>query len=510
MKWGSDIDKDKQQIESRISEVKNDLPPGVQITVEKMNPSILPVIGYSLQSKTKSPIELKLIANYTIKPYLSRIDGVASVDVIGGKDKEYRVELNEAKMKQLNLSAQQIADQLIKTGFIESTGITIDYDRLYMTTLDASIKNIEQLKNTVVFSNNSQILQLKDLANIKVANKNEYVKIKADGNDVPLIAILKQPDANLIDVTNRIENSVSELASLLPNDVHLKPYYNQSEFVNSSIKSIIDVLWIGLLLAIIVTIIFLRSMRASLVILITIPMTLALTIVALYALGFDYNIMTIGGIAAAIGLIIDDAIIVVEQIHRTHEEFPERSSKQLVGKAIHFLFPAMVSSALSTIVILLPFELMSGVAGSYFKVLTETMIITLVASFLVTWIGLPVIYLLFSRDKEDNKKVKPIVVPEYKWIKNTITKPIVGLLLILGMVASIVFIISKMPTGFLPEMDEGSIVLDFNSPPGTSLEETDRMLNEVDKILATIPEVKTYSRRIGTQMGFFITEPKQR
>jgi multidrug efflux pump subunit AcrB len=217
--------------------------------------------------------------------------------------------------------------------------------------------------------------------------------------------------------------------------------------------------------------------------------------------------MTIGAIAAAIGLIIDDAIIVVEQIHRTHEEFPDRKPTELVGRALSFLFPAMVSSSLATIVILIPFELMTGIAGAYFKILTMTMIITLVCSFFVTWIGLPVVYLLLSSGKSMKRIPEIHKVRTHRWIQFFISRPYISWLLIILFVAGILYIMPKLETGFLPEMDEGSIVLDYTTPPGTSLEETNRILNEVDKIVESIPEVKTYSRRTGTEMGFFITEP---
>ncbi|MBS1654771.1 MAG: efflux RND transporter permease subunit, partial [Bacteroidetes bacterium] len=254
---------------------------------------------------------------------------------------------------------------------------------------------------------------------------------------------------------------------------------------------------------------FLRSLKASSVILITIPVILSLTLVVLYATGQTLNIMTLGAIAAAIGLIIDDAIVVVEQIHRTHEEHPEESSLTLVHKAIHYLFPAMVGSSLSTIVIFLPFILMSGVAGAYFKVMTNSMIITLVCSFFVTWIILPVVYILLSKNKPAEKvKLSKAHAPRSQnWVKFFIHRPYLSLLIVFALVASIIYIFPKLETGFLPEMDEGSIVLDYVSPPGTSLEETDRMLREVEKIIVQVPEVQAYSRRTGTQMGFFITEP---
>ncbi|MES1220286.1 MAG: efflux RND transporter permease subunit, partial [Bacteroidota bacterium] len=282
------------------------------------------------------------------------------------------------------------------------------------------------------------------------------------------------------------------------------------DFVNDSVRSVTDSVWIGLILAIIVAIIFLRSLKASATILITIPITLFLTLIVLYVIGYNFNIMTIGAIAAAIGLIIDDAIVVVEQIHRTHEENPDEPTPALVQKAIQYLFPAMVGSSLSTIVIFIPFLLMTGVAGSYFSVMTNTMIVTLVCSFFITWIGLPVIYLLFSRlkkGKKKNQQEKKQTVKKQKWVSFFILRPYISFIIAAVLIAIIIFILPKLQTGFLPEMDEGSIVLDYTSPSGTSLEETDRMLREAEKIIKAVPEVEAYSRRTGTEMGFFITEP---
>ncbi len=509
IEWNSDIDLAKQQIVAQIEQIKNDLPPEVQVTVEKMNPSILPVMGFSLQSDTKTQVELKMIADYTVKPFLSSIDGVAQIAVIGGKQKEYRIVLDQQKMSLLKISPKDIADAVKQTGFIQSNGYTIDYKRLYLTVTDATLKDKNQLENLVIYNDTNHRIILKDIATLEIAAQNEYVKIKVNGKDVPLIAVLKQPNSNLIDVASLVREKVKELDKILPKGVTLKPYYDQAEFVSDSIRSIIDVLWIGLLLAIVVVIIFLRSFKASSVVLITIPATLGLTFLALRVLGFDFNIMTIGAIAASIGLIIDDAIIVVEQIHRTHEEFPEQGSKELVGKAIKFLFPAMVSSSLSTIVIFIPFIMMSGVAGAYFKILTETMIITLVCSFIVVWLGLPVIYILLSKNRPASHHIKIRSVKQRNWIMFFLHRPYISFGFVVILIVCSVIIIPKLQTGFLPEMDEGSIVLDYNSPAGTSLEETDRMLNAVDKILDKTPEVETYSRRTGTQMGFFITEPNR-
>ncbi|MBO9636137.1 MAG: efflux RND transporter permease subunit, partial [Chitinophagaceae bacterium] len=371
------------------------------------------------------------------------------------------------------------------------------------------VHTLDELKNIIVVNDGKRIIRVQDFALAEVKEAVEYTKINANGKEGILIAVIKQPNANLVDLSTLMEAKVAELRKGLPGGVTIQPYYIQADFVNNSVKSVTDSLWIGLGLAIIVAIIFLRSVKASATILITIPATLCLTLLVLYAIGYTFNIMTLGAIAAAIGLIIDDAIVVVEQIHRTHEEHPDESTLTLLQKAINYLFPAMLGSSISTIVIFLPFILMSGVAGAYFKVMTNTMIITLICSFFVTWLLLPVIYLLLTDHKKGKatNSVKVHLVKPQRWVSFFIHRPAISIIMLLAFGALIFFVLPKLETGFLPEMDEGSIVLDYTSPPGTSLEETDRMLRESEKLIQSVPEVQAYSRRTGTQMGFFITEP---
>lgn len=509
MDWKADIDLSQQRIESRINEIKNDLPAETQITVEKMNPSILPVMGYTLESHEQSPIELKMLANYTVKPFLSQVDGVSEVRIIGGKTKEYWVVLDAQKMSTLSITPDMLNTAIGQTGFIKSNGYLSDYHFLYLTVTDATVHSKEDIGNIVVRNTGKRVILLQDIAAVDIKEAVEYTRINANGRDAVLVAVIKQPGANLIDMSKAMEAKIADLQKTLPRGVTIKPYYIQADFVSTSVKSVTDSLWIGLGLAIIVAIIFLRSLKASTTILITIPVTICLTLIVLYAIGYTFNIMTLGAIAAAIGLIIDDAIVVVEQIHRTHEEHPEESSTTLVQKAIHYLFPAMLGSSISTIVIFVPFVLMSGVAGAYFKVLTNTMIITLVCSFFVTWIGLPVVYLLLTKERKKARVVKPHNVKNQRWVAFFIRRPWLSVIIMGALAWSIWTILPQLETGFLPDMDEGSIVLDYNSPPGTTLQETDRMLREVEKLIVATPEVEAYSRRTGTEMGFFITEPNR-
>lgn len=512
LNWGADINLNQQMLESRINQVKNDLPATVKVEVEQMNPSILPVMGFTLESPSKTPIELNLIAQYIVKPYLSQVEGVSSVRIIGGKTKEYWLVLNPQKMSSFGITPDAIAATLNQTNFINSNGYLKDYRRLYLTITDAGIYNKEDIENVVIKNDGKRIIKLKDIANVEVSEKVEYTKINANGKQALLVAIVKQPTANLIEMAGKFDDKLKELGRILPKDVKLIAYYNQADFVNMTVKSVNDSIWIGLLLAIFVAILFLRSLKASLTILITIPITLLLTVIVLFSVGYNLNIMTLGAIAAAIGLIIDDAVVVVEQIHRTHEEFPDVTSHKLVHRAVHYLMPSMIGSSISTIVIFIPFMLMGNVAGEYFRVLTNTMIITLVCSFFVTWIGLPVIYLLLATFGLKFKKRTPQqvkVVKPKRWVNFFIHKPIFSFGLVATLVLAIILIIPRLETGFLPEMDEGAIVLDYLSPPGTSLEETDRMLREVEKLIVKVPEVENYSRRTGTEMGFFITEPNK-
>ena len=512
MDWKANIDISQQRSESKINEIKNTLPPDIQITVERMNPSILPITGFSLESKTRSPIEMKMLAMYTIKPFLSQVEGVSEIRVIGGKTKEFWLTLNIQKMNTLGITPDLINTALNQTNFIKSNGYLSDYRLLYLTVTDASVTTVNQLENIVISNNGKRIVLLKDIAEVKIQEAKEYIKINANGHEGILLAVIKQPNANLIALSDKMDAKLKDLKKIIPKDVTIQPFYVQADFVKDSIKSVTDSLFMGLGLAILVAIIFLRSLKASTVILLTIPIILCLSIICLFAIGQTLNIMTLGALAAAIGLIIDDAIVVVEQIHRTHEEHPEEPTNTLVQKAVKYLLPAMVGSSLSTIVIFLPFVLMSGVAGAYFKVMTDTMIITLVCSFFVTWIILPVLYLLFTRNAAINslgKTQKAHAVKSQRWVGFFIKRPILSVLIILALGYSVYYIYPKLETGFLPEMDEGSIVLDYNSPPGTSLEETDRILHQVEKILVSVPEVEAYSRRTGTQMGFFITEPNR-
>jgi len=503
-KWNEvDIYTAKLQLESRINEIKSLLPQGITISVEAMNQSLFPVYGYTLESEKHSLIALKDNANLLVRPVFSQVEGISNVVVRGGKSKEFVVIPNVVKMSSLGITPAMLITVFNNNNFVQSNGYLSDYRRLYLSLTDARVKDTEDLKKVVVKNDGIRTVTLGDIAIIDIQEQQEFIVINANGHQAVLIDLVKQRGVNLIDFADEIEVKANEIRKLLPKGVELKPYYNQSAFVGDSIHSVLKTIYEGLFLAIIVMIVFLRSFRASLVVMLTIPVTITFTFLILYLTGITINIMSLGAIAASIGLIIDDAIVIIEQIYRGHEEHPEKDKFSIVKQAIHDLLPAMIGSSLSTIVIHFPFRLMSGLAGSFFKELSDTMQITMICSFLVTWLLLPVLHLMIgyrAPKKRHHKKVE--TSHKLNWLTWFFNKPAFAgiFLVVIGFWAFTVF--SKLETGFLPALDEGTIVLDYYTPPGTSLKETDRILKEVEKIIIANHEVESYSRRTGIQMGF--------
>jgi heavy metal efflux system protein len=503
--WNVDINLAKTQLNERINEIKNILPPTVNIVVEAMSQNIYPVIGYTIESDKFSQIDLKNLALFTLRPQFSQVPGISNVIVRGGKTKEFVISPLSQKMISAGLTPMDLITAMGNTNFIESSGLLSNYRRLYLSLTDTRFNNIDELKNLTVKNDGHRIIRLSDIAVVDLEERQEFIRINANGHDAVIIDLVKQRGINLVDFTDNVTLKASEMQKKLPPGIVLKPYYNQSVFVTNSIESVLKSIYEGLFLAIIVVILFLRSFRASLHIIFIIPVTLALSVIVLHSIHLTLNIMTLGAVAASIGLIIDDAIVIIEQLHRTHEENPDKDKYTVVRETMKMFLPAMVGSSLSTIVIFLPFVMMSGVAGSFFKELTLTMEITLVCSYFATWIGLPALHLLFGYKPHkklfgskagDHKQEKEKLV----WLVWFFNKPWYAGGFIVLLVLSSILLINRLETGFLPELDEGSIVLDYIAPAGTTLEASDAILREVDKVVLEHPDVETYMRRTGTNM----------
>jgi multidrug efflux pump subunit AcrB len=497
--WGLDIYSLKPQLESRINEIKNFLPSDVNISVEVMNQSLFPVYGYTLENPDKSDVELKDVANVIVRPAFLQVNGISNVVIRGGKNKEYVIVPYPQKMTALGIVPKDIVKAFDNSNFVSSAGLLPEHYRMYLSLIDTRIKNINELQNTIIKNINGRIIKLKDIAQIKLEEQQEFVKINANGHNAVIIDLIKQPGINLTDFADNVEKKAIEIRKLLPKAYTLKPYYNQSAFVKESIDGTLKTLYEGLALAFLIIVIFLRSWRSSLVVLLTIPVTVGFSFLVLYLVGISINIMSLGAIAASVGLIIDDAIVIIEQIYKNHEDYPDKNRYQVVQMSIKFLLPAMIASSLTTIVIHFPFRLMTGLAGSFFRILSDTMQLTMIVSFLVTWLLLPVFHIIVGyKFKPKAKKHNPKI----NWLAWFYDKPVFSIAFVLLLLATGYFISTKLKTGFLPELDEGSIVLDYYSPPGTNINETDRLCKQMEKIILANPNVKSYVRRTGIRMSF--------
>ena len=501
--WGLDIYSLKPQLESRINEIKNFLPADVNISAEVMNQSLFPVYGYTLENPDKTDVDLKDVANVIVRPAFSQVEGISNVIIRGGRSKEYVVKPIPEKMTALGIVPQDIIDAFNNNNFVSSAGLLPDHYRMYLSLLDTRVEDIEQLKNTIIKNIDGRIVKIKDIADIELEEQQEFVKINANGNNAVIIDLVKQPGVNLTDFAANVEKKADEIRKLLPKGYTLKPYYNQSAFVKSSIDGTMKTIYEGMLLAFLVIILFLRSGRSSLVVLLTIPVTVAFSFLVLYLVGITINIMSLGAIAASVGLIIDDAIVIIEQIYKNHEEHPDKNRYQVVQMSIRFLLPAMIASSLSTIVIHFPFRLMSGLAGTFFRVLSDSMQLTMAVSFLVTWLLLPVFHIIVGyKPKLKPKKNQKPAIEKISFLSWFYDKPVYSFVFVAIMIFIGYFASTKLQTGFLPELDEGSIVLDYYTPPGTDIAETDRLCKQMEKVIMANPNVQSYARRTGIRMSF--------
>lgn len=503
-RWGMDVYALKNQLESRVGEIKGYLPDGTVISTEAMNQSLFPVYGFTLESKTHSRIDLRDVGNLVVRPLFSQVEGISNVVVRGGKAKEYVVKPDAQKMTALGITPAEIKAAFDKTNYVVSNGNVAAYDRLYLTLTDTRISDTCGLQSVIVRNDGVRAVRVGDIATVEVQEQQEFLKINADGEDAVLVDLVKQPGVDLVDFASNVEAKAEEVRAQLPKGYELKPYYNQGAFVGDSVQSVLKTIYEGLFLAVCVMVLFLRTWRASLAVTLTIPVTVAFSILLCHLAGITINVMSLGALAASVGLVIDDAIVVIEQIYREREEDHSVDASAAVTLAMRHIFPAMVASSLSTIVIHFPFRLMSGLAGSFFRELSDTMLLTLVASFLVTWLLLPVLYLLLERKSKNRKQQKAVATPTTldKLLRKLYRRPCVALMFVALLCGAGYYASTKMKSGFLPELDEGTIVLDYHSPSGTDIEETDRLCRQMESIIMAHPDVETYSRRTALGMSF--------
>ena len=511
--WGVDMAAATLQVNAAVSQILPSLPPGTQLQTRRMDPTVFPIIAYSLTSNTVSLTRLRDIAQYQIRPLLSSVDGVARVEVMGGQQTEYQVLVDPARLQAYGLAMDDVSHALSAANVITAVGRLEDHYKLYLAIADTRFHNAREIGQTVLRAGKNGLVRLEDVADIHRGVAPQWIKVNADGHDAVLFQIYQQPGGNSVRIARDVKQRLASFRSGLPKGVHIANWYDQSQLVIASAASVRDAILIGVLLAALVLWLFLRNLKVTFIAVLVVPAVLATTVVLLNVLGMSFNIMTLGGMAAAVGLIIDDAIVMVEHIMRRLLEGDRPQHERVMAAALEFFRPLAGSSG-ATLVIFLPLAFLDGVTGAFFKALSLTMASGLFISFLVTWLAVPILadHWLTEQDAqaEHGGRLTHWFHARYSHIMGVLLdRPWLLSLGLVPLLAAGWFAYGAVGSGFMPSMDEGGFILDYLSKPGTSLTETNRLLNEVETIIKANPNVETYSRRTGAQLGGGVTEANE-
>ncbi|HEX7253278.1 MAG TPA: efflux RND transporter permease subunit, partial [Thermoanaerobaculia bacterium] len=502
--WGTDMRTALQRVQAEIARIRPDLPAESRIDAEWMNTAVFPILGYALTSDTRAQAELRALADYGLKPALVQIPGVAQVQVQGGRLREFQVRLDPDKLSARKISPPEVVDAIRKSNLLISGGLIETNHQLYLSLVTGKPSGIDDLaKISVPISRGGVPASLGQLGTIVSADAASFIRTTADRRPAVLVNVVRQPDASTLSIARGIDELFHQRPELLPKDVRWTSFYDQAQFVRESVDGVRDAILIGVALAAMVLLLYLRNVRITVIAVATIPVTVAIVFLGLGVAGQTINLMTLGGVAAAIGLVADDAIVVVENIARHVEE---RVSNKPAQSGMAEVLPALTGSSLSTIVIFFPFALLSGVAGAFFRPLALTMAVALGVSYVISALAVPAASHSL-RVERSSRRPRPRREPRIA--RFFIRHPSLALLLTVALLAGGFLLYRVIGSDFLPEMDEGSIILDYWTPPGTSLTETDQMLDGVEKVILSLPDVAHYSRRTGIELGFFVTEPNQ-
>lgn len=509
-RWGTDMAVAALQVDAAIARIASSLPPGVRFDVRRMDPTVFPIAAYSLTSDTVDQVRLRDIARLELVPLLTSVAGVARVSVTGGDEREYRVEADPVLLESYNLTLDDVVKAVTAANDLKAIGRLQDEHKLFLALGDTRIRTLEDIRRTILRSGEDGVVELEDIARVFESTVPKWLVVTADGRDAVSIAIFQQPDGNTVNIARDVRLKLEEYAAKLPKGVKVSAWYDQSVLIIASAASVRDAVLVGVALAGIVLFVFLRNWKITLIALIVVPSVLASTALLLKVLGMSFNVMTLGGMAAAIGLIIDDAIVMIEQIIRHLRRAAESQHEHIRDATQQFLRPLAGSSA-STIIIFLPLAFLGGVTGAFFKALSLTIASALIFSFLVAWFVIPLLadHLLGEGDAESDtadRGTRWVATAYAVILKVALPRPLLAIGFAVVLAVAGVTAYGAVGSGFMPKIDEGGFVLDYVSPSGTSLVDTNYLLMQVEGILRDTQEVATYSRRTGVRLGGGLTE----
>ena len=533
-RWDVDMFQTLQYVNAAISRIQPELPSTAKIEAHRLTFAAFPVIGYSVTSDRIPQTKLWEMATYEMKPRLNRLEGVSTVVVQGGQEPEFQITPDPAKLLTASVTVSDILDAVRKTNLIDSPGLLERNHQLYLGLVNGQVRTPEEIANAVIKNTPAGIpVRIGDVATVAPNVKPVYTVVTANGKPAVLLNINRQPDGNTVQVAEEVHDEIESIKKTLPPGITIEPFYDQSIIVNGSIKSVRDAILLGLILASIILVVFLRDWGTSLVAGLVIPVTVLVAFIALKLMGETFNLMTLGGLAAAVGLVIDDAIVVVENIV-LHRDLGQ-SRIEAIRNALKEITVPLVGSTITPVVVFIPLIVINGVYGVFFRALAVTMSVSLVTSLALAMTWTPNLSQYFIRRKSENgegpasdtpssqgqnsdvsDEAAKLLAAEEKhlsgfflrvvnfheqWLRRALERPL--LLVIFSAVLIVVSFVCFQfsDTDLLPEMDEGGFVLDYWTPSGSSLTETNRIIGHVEQMLREVPEVESSSRRTGLELG---------
>ncbi|MDO9104440.1 MAG: efflux RND transporter permease subunit [Methylovulum sp.] len=521
--WQTDMVQVELFVQGRLAVVQKSLPATATGAVWRLTFAAFPVVGLSLTGAKYSLTELWETARYNLQPHLLRIPNVARVGMVGGRAPEYHVIIDPLRLQAVNLSLAQVTEALNRNNQVTPTGMLEENYQLYLTVVDGrmqSLADIENMTITAVVSTPGMAaipaaighpVRIKDIARVERAPEPVFNIVTARGENAVLLNVYSQPNGSTLDIASRLKEELALLGKSLPPGMHAEVFYDQSLLVGDSIQSVWEAIVLGLILSVVILYIFLKNWGATLIAATVIPATVLMTLLVIRVLGLSFNLMTLGGIAAAIGLIIDDAIVVVEAIHaKTTQGTPRLAAVQL---ALADIFRPLLASTLTPVVVFIPLAFLDGVAGNFFRALSLTMVLSLLTSLVLAVTLIPALaasWLPVSPPAPAKPKQADRLERLMDWYGKTLRialqqagKVLLGCCAVLALG---IWLYGRLESEFLPFMDEGAFVLDYHTPWGTSLSETDRQLKQAEQLLHELPELDGYSRRTGAQLGLGISQ----
>lgn len=516
--WDVDMFQTLQLVNAALARIQPLLPATARIDTHRLTFASFPVLGYSLTSATVPPTRLWELATYDLKPRLNRLSGVATVVVQGGEEPEFQVTPDPGRLLAASVTVANLLDAVRRTNLIESPGLMQEGHQLVLGLVSGQARTPEDIAGIVVKTTPAGVpVRVGDVASVAPAVRPVYTLVRADGRPAVLLTINRQPSSNLMQVAGEVHAEVARLARSLPPGVALRPFYDQSIIVGQSIASVRDAVLLGLVLASIILVVFLRDWGTSLVAGLVIPATLLVTFIALKVLGASFNLMTLGGLAAAVGLVIDNAIVVVESIvlHRdAGQPLPAA-----IRRALAELQVPLLGSTITPVVVFLPLILITGVTGTFFRALAVTMTVALLGSLALALTWTPILSQFLIRptpparpDAAGGRAAPAAEAPlpfglgrvirfYERWLRRGLAHPWWLAGLTAALVVASYGCYRALGSDLLPAMDEGGFVLDYVMPAGSSLAETDRVVSHLERMLRSLPEVEGTARRTGLQLG---------